>query len=438
MKQHTLTTIAVAVTAIFTILWPASMSAQRVEREMHDSAMHDVRRIYVNGDSDQRAPADSAESLLRLFYLDQYRQFHDPEAPHFMFMTNDANLAMGVGGKLFLRGWFDWNGSQDSHEFYPYNIAVPPDPTQKRELGGSLTQTRIFFTLLGRAKKLRYMAYIEAGFSANKFILRNAYVRLNDFTLGYTYSSFVDLDALVPTVDAQGPNGQVINKQILARYFHTFRSGWSVGGSVEIPKNHMTPVEGQTAACRSYLPDVSALGQYSWDGGHSHIRLSGMIRSLGYRDLLTQQNHNVLGWGAQLSGVVNIIRPLTLYFQGVVGQGIGSYQGDLALGNYDLVGDTESPGVMKAPLCMGLTAGVKYDFSTKFFACIGLGETQYYGRRYNNPTGYRYGLYGCANFFWRITPRFLAGIEYVTGKRKDFDGQHAGANRIDALLTFSF
>lgn len=411
---------------------PGSRSAQRSE------LLQATKLIYVNGQGQTPPAADSAQSLLQQFYEDQFRQFHDPEAPTFMFMTHDANLAMGIGGKVMMRGWFDWNGAQDGYEFFPYDIAIPKNPTERRSLGASASQSSVFMTLLGRNNSMRYMVYVQGGVKKNAFVLKKAYVKVNDFTVGLAPTTFEDGDALVPTVDAQGPNGQTGKSQMLARYLHEFKNGVSVGAGFEFPSSSQDAIEGQTEKCRDYLPDVAALLQYSWDGGDSHVRLSGILRNMAYRDLLTGKNHNVIGWGAQISGLANIGGPVTVYFSSVVGRGVGSYMGDLSEGNYDLVGVSNRPGKMEAPLSLGLTAGLQYNFSRRVFACVGFGETRYLQKHRLTDDQYKYGLYGAANLFWKITPRFTTGVEYVVGKRMNFDRAHGAGNRVDALLAFSF
>lgn len=428
---------AVALGAILALTFP-SVSAQSsssipTRSEERQQILDDTKVIYTGT---ERPAQDSVQSLLRQFYMDQFRQFHDPDAPTFMLMSSDAKVALGIGGKAMLRGWADWNGSQDSYEFFPYDISIPKNPTESRLLDASPSQSSVFLTLLGKTDKSHYMVYIQAGVKNKDFVLKKAYVSYNDFTLGLAGTTFADDDALVPTVDAQGPNGQVGKSQFLARYFHTFKNGVSVGAGVEVPSSSQSEIAGETAACRDFVPDVAALVQYGW--GDSHVRASGILRTMSYRNLLSSSNHNVVGWGAQLSGVIDIIRPLTLYFTGVVGKGVGSYQGDLSEGEYDLVGTSDRPGKMVAPWSMGLTAGVQYKFSRKVYACIALGEQRYYLKHRLNDDQYKYGLYGAANLFWKITPRFLTGIEYITGKRMNFDGSYAGANRIDAMLSYSF
>lgn len=405
-------------------------------REAHRNAIADnVKAVAVGGGQVQE---DSARQLIEIFYEDQYRQFHDPEAPHFMFMSKDANLALGIGGKVMLRGWFDWNGSQDSYEFFPYGISVPKNPSQRHGLGASMSQTSVMMTLLGRSKSVHYMIFVQAGVKNSSFVLKKAYLKLNDFTVGLTNSTFEDPDALAPTVDAQGSNGQVSKTQIVGRWFRTLRNGISAGAGIGFPSADMSPVEGESEACRQYIPDLAALVQYSWDGGVSHVRLSGLLCTMTYRNLLQKKNHNVVGWGAQLSGTLNIIRPLTLYFSVMGGRGCGSYQGDLSEGAYDLVAAERGTGRMIAPWSVAATAGVQYNFTDRIFACVSLGENRYFVKSPLDPAEYKYGLYGAVNLFWNITPRFLAGVEYIAGKRMNHDRRHAGANRIDAMVSYSF
>ncbi|MDE6378202.1 MAG: hypothetical protein K2K72_05600, partial [Duncaniella sp.] len=261
-------------------------------------------------------------------------------------------------------------------------------------------------------------------------------INYNDFTFGLAGTTFADGDALTPTVDAQGPNGQTSKTHILGRYFRTFSNGISVAGGIELPASAQASVPGVTTSCNDYIPDVAALIQYGW--GDSHLRASAIMRAMSYRDLLTSTNHNVIGWGAQLSGVIDIARPLTFYFTSVVGQGIGSYQGDLSQGQYDLVGVSDRPGKMVAPWSMGITAGLKYQFSPKLFSCISFGEQRYFLKHRLTDDQYKYGLYGAANLFWKISPRFLAGIEYLVGKRMNFDHAHGAQNRLDAMVSYSF
>ncbi len=413
------------------------------EKIQEQKLINQTKLIGINiPDSMLTVTQDSAYKLIERFYADQFRNFQDPRAPYFMFMGKNADLAMGIGGMVRIRGWFDWNGSVPANGFSPYLISIPKDPTTKRKLDATPAGTGIFLTLLAHKPWLGYlMAHIEGNFDGYNhvgFKLKKAYVTLNDVTIGYATSTFCDPAALAPTIDGAGANGKIDRTNVLIRYMHTFKNRWTVAGSFEFPKSYIDVVDAQTQKCNDYVPDIAALVQYQWDGGLSHIRLSGLMRVMAYRDLITSQNKNVIGWGAMASGMWKVFQPLTLYASFSIGQGQASYQGDLSIGNYDLIGDLDTPGKLYAPTSFGITAGVKYYFLPNLFACASFGDMHYTPQKHLNDSQYKEGLYGAINLFWDITPRIQVGAEYLMGKRNNFDGTHANANRVDALFQFSF
>ena len=80
------------------------------------------------GQGVSQVPVDSVRRLVDAFYYDQFRHFQDPAAPYFLFMSKDAQLAMGVGGCVRMRAYFDWGGAVNSSGFAPYLIDIKPDP----------------------------------------------------------------------------------------------------------------------------------------------------------------------------------------------------------------------------------------------------------------------------------------------------------------------
>ena len=393
--------------------------------------------------SGERNPSDSLERLLNMFYYDQFRHFQDPRAPYFMFMSKNGDLALGVGGQVKIRGYFDWNGSIPQVGFIPFDIPIPKDPTSMNALSASASGTGLFFTLLGNNKLLgNFMAYFQADFSGYQqrgFRIKKAYITVHNWTAGYTVTTFEDTQAEPSTVDGAGPNGINSRKNVLVRYIHNFKKNkFSIAGSVEFPSESITEDGVHTAACTPYIPDLAAFAQYQWDGGSSHLRLSGLLRTLTYRNLLTNQNHNITGWGLQLSTVINPTPSLTLFGILSTGQGHASYTTDLGNGDFDLIPVPGKEGKLYAPWAAGLVAGVQYYFTPKIFSNIAFSEQTYYPKRNPDDSYYKYGLYAVGNVFWDITPRFEVGLEYLHGKRKDFNGNSGSANRIMALLMVSF
>lgn len=436
--------------ACLTLVYGVSLCAQTVSgdsvklypEEVQRKKLIENTKVFYLGNRELTPSQDSVVARINQFYFDQFRHSQDPQSPYFMFMSKNAEMAMGLGGMVRMRGWFDWNGSIPANGFSPYAIPIPKNPADKRKLGGTPAGTSLFFTLLGHNSRFGdYMAYIECNFDGYNnvgFKLKHAYVTIGDWTAGYAPSTFSDPAAQPLTIDGAGPNGKISRTSILVRYMHTFKTNWTVAGSLELPSSKPATDDKYTANATDYVPDACVFGQYSWNRGLSHVRLSAMVRGINYRDLVSQRNRMVAGWGVQLSSMFKIIRPLTMYAVASFGQGHASYTGDLSGNSFDLVAKAGENGRLYAPSALALTWGAKYNFRPDLYACVALAQMRYLPRETPDNQQYKYGLYGAVNLFWEVTPRFHIGAEYLAGKRKNFDGSHANANRIDAMFMLSF
>lgn len=391
---------------------------------------------------DETAAKDSISRLLNMFYVDQFRHFQDPRAPYFLFLSKSGKVALGVGGLIRMRGYFDWNGSIPINGFSPYFIPIPKDPTSMRRLSATPAGTGLFMTLLGRSSFLgNFMGFIQADFSGYNnrgFKLKKAYFTAGDWTVGYTTTTFEDTKAKPATIDGSGPNGGNSRKNVLVRYSHSFKGNWNVGGSFEFPSSSIKSDGVYTKGCSDYVPDIAAFLQYQWGGGASHVRFSGLGRVLTYRDLVVGKNHNIIGWGAQLSSIINALPQFNLYGTVTIGKGHESYTTDLANDSFDLIEDPCQKGRLYAPTAVGYVFGAQYYFTKSIFANIALSEQRYYPKENPGDGQYKYGLYGAFNVFWDITPRFEVGMEYLAGKRMNFNGTHGCANRLTAMVMLSF
>lgn len=397
------------------------------------------QRILFVGDGES-ASDDSIARTVALFYFDQFRHFQDPIAPYFMLMSKDAKLAMGIGGSVRMRGWYDFAGSVPTNGFVPAMIPVPSDNDKRRRIGGTPGGTALFFKVIGRTAMGDITGYIQCDFSGDRnvtFTLKKAYAIIDDWTVGYAATTFSDPAAEAPTIDGAGQNGRSSHTSMLVRWMHDFNPRWSMAASVELPSNQVDADGIDTKKLDDYIPDFAAYGQLTFGNG-SHIRASALARFIPYRNLVAGSDHTIVGWGAQLSGVWYALPNVTLFGEFNTGKGYSSYMGDLSVGAFDLIADKGTPGRLYTPLAMGLNVGARYNFSSKVYAAVALGKVGYFPKDMPDPDDYRYGLYGAINLFYEPTPRLQAGIEYLRGSRHDFSGASASANRIDILFQFAF
>ncbi|MCX4334254.1 MAG: hypothetical protein OSJ55_05175 [Bacteroidales bacterium] len=425
------------------VLLPAAMQAQRntvsPEEANTDSLKADHKVSYFG--TGERPDSLQERRLIDLFYYDQFRHFNDPRAPYFLFMSRDADLAMGIGGVVRMRGWIDWGGVVNTGGFIPYMISVPADAVNRRKIGSTPSGTALYFRVLGRNVAVGdYQLYIEAnfnGYQARDFSLKKAYATINDWTLGYTNSTFSDPLAASPLVDGQGSPAEVRTTSVLLRWMHTWNSKWGAAASVEMPSSHIGANGETNKALNDWIPDIAAFVQYEW-GYNEHIRLSAILRTLSYRDLVKSSNVTVPGWGLQLSSVFRPCRPMTIYATVNAGKGYGSLSNDLLMGNFDLVDSPYRSGRMYTPWAVGWTGAVQCYLHQKVFVSCTVGQMRYMPAGTVDANTYKYGLYVAANIFWNLTPRIQAAAEFNWGRRENFSGEGNNARRVSLVAQFAF
>ena len=416
---------------------------QSLVDEQADSLMASHRIISLgDGKVTATAPDNPAvRERIYSFYYDQFRHAQDPEAPYFMFLSKDDKLLMGIGGTIRMRAWYDWGGSVPSSGFSPIQIPMTPDPAARKHLGTTPAGTCLFFRLAGQSSLLGYYsAYIEAnfnGWSGSDFHLKKAYVTVRDFTVGYAASTFSDPAAVPMYVDANGPSNKFSRTAVLVRYMPQIARHWYVGASVEAPETAVAADQVKTEKCTAYIPDFAALVQYEWARGQ-HLRLAGIVRSLPYRDLVAEKNHNLAGWGMQLSTVSHPCAPLTVYGTFNYGCGYAGLGGDLLVGSYDLISNPDQAGRLYAPRSLGWCLGVQYNIRRDLFVTLAGSQTRFLPQKQIDPSEYKYGLLGTFNIFWNPTPRLQFGAEIDLAKRQNFSREHRYARRFGLMGQITF
>lgn len=386
------------------------------------------------------ARQDSLRNLVLAFYYDQFRHSQDPEAPTFLFMSKSANMLMGIGGVVRMRGWYDWGGAMPGSAFMPYMIPIQENPANTRHLGTTPSGTALYFQMIGHSKLGTYRLYIEAnfnGYNGRDFHLKKAYATLGPWTVGYANSTFSDPTAMAPSVDAQGATNKLSRTDVLVRYMPQLSKHWTVAVSLENPSTQIDVSAGNTQVTSSWLPDAAAFVQYQW-GAAEHVRLAAIVRELGYRDLIAARNHNLAGWGVQLSSMAHPHPNVTTYVTANYGAGYGGLLNDLLAGNYDLVANPDKPGELYAPRSFGYSIGVQYNFSEKLYTSANFSQTRYLPQHTVAGDEYRYGWCADINLFWNVWSRLQVGAEVDLGMRMNMNGSHRYARRAGLMCQFSF
>lgn len=429
MKQHS--TFSLLLGCALTAL--SAGAARPIENP--DSFYVPERAVMVSGNR------DTGRDLVAVLYDKTDMHYSEPNAPRFLFLDREGKVALGIGGYLKGTVQYDFDGSiDDGASFITYDIPVPNDPAQRSGFYGNVNHSTIFLRLVGRSTKFGlYQMYVQTNFSGNGTTgygvkVKQAWASLGNVTMGLANSTFVDGSAGTPVIDDQGPGGEASCKNVLVRYVKTFGHGWRVAAGVEMPGASYT-VNTDVEKISQRVPDVPVNLQYAWGG--SHIRLTGMLRNLAYRDLVSEQNHIKTGWAVQLSGVQEIGRMVNIFYQGAYGRGYGHYVNDLSEGSFDLVYD-HTAGKMTAPKLCNFEVGARVDFTPNCFMSAAYSQARTFGLGYLGGDTFRYSQYLSVSGFYDIIEDLRIGVEYLHGNRKNYNHESGKANRIMAMLQYSF
>lgn len=392
-------------------------------------------------DTVERSAGARAAEIYDRNHSDGFKMSHRPLV---IVTTHDNRLSMAVGGSVSLRAGYDFEGVVGNTDFVPYDIPTTATWANRQKLFMSATTSRLFFKGIAHSRLLGdVVAYVETDFRGRNYGLhvRHAYVSFKGFLFGRTTSTFCDHEAGPNTIDYEGPNaynsGQ-FNEVI--RYSHTFGRHFSLAVAAETPSVEATYASEQTASQTQRIPDFVAYLQYGWGRyQRSHIRVSGLVRTMYYRDLVNADNRRAVGYGVQLSGNIAFARHFNICMNGIYGKGISPYFNDLEGRPLDLVPNPEKSGQMQMPTMWGWFASLQYNITPRIFISGGYSQVNVdYANGYSADEGYKRGGYVFANIFYSLTPNCRIALEYLYGIRRNQNGNQGHANRIQTMVQYNF
>lgn len=365
--------------------------------------------------------------------------YNDPTAPRFIFFDNDRRFIFGIGGYVQVSGIYDFNGVENYNDFITSTIA-PKHHQPGASYGISVGQSRLFFKLLGDTKLGRLVSYIEMEFDGpnNNPVLNQAFIQFKGFTLGQAWSTFCDMTAVPTTIDQEGPSSAVEIRQPQIRYTYHFNPQWQAALALEyaVP-DYTNQANDYTKTIRQRIPDIPLIVRYNAKDG-SHLQAGAILRNLYYKDNIADKDKRVTGWGVNLSGDLNLTKNTRFMFQGVYGKGLANYIQDISSLGYDLVPNANQNGRLKASDMWGMFAAIQQNWTPNLYSSL----IYSYARMENigalSKTDYKYAQYAGINLLWNFTEYGTTGIEYIFGRRNNFDKTYGNANRINMMVKYSF
>lgn len=361
--------------------------------------------------------------------------------PRFAIVGKDRQFYVGVGAQFLGEAVYDFGNNVGSNTLFTPSAFTPSAPGNGSGLGFGWQTSSIYANFVAMPGSDNQVGlFFKANFlgSNNSFNVYHFYAKYRGLTVGYTTSLFSDGAAEPMTIDFEGPNGYPYTTLFTAYWTQNFNKNWSGAIGVDAPATSLT-TNAYTSAVKARTPSIPLYVQYAWAGGNSHVRLSGIVRPMQYRDARHGRNHGLAGMGVQLSGMTAVAGPLSVQFNAAYGRGIGSYiQDDEGLG-LDAVA-VGNDGDMKMVKTLGVTGGLNCAITSRLSSNVVYSHvTNWLPDGADVADGkYKAGDYVAANLIYNVNKFVSAGVEYDYGLRKSVDGTKIHVNRIQAQIAVTF
>ncbi|MFI3239671.1 MAG: DcaP family trimeric outer membrane transporter [Bacteroidales bacterium] len=374
-------------------------------------------------------------------------EMHSSQEPLMHWNLSQKGYSFTFGGFINLRSSYDFNGSIDCADFIPSMIPSSTEEQIMKRTFMDASTSRLYFNALIETKQLGLInLFIESDFRGGSYgsytpRIRLAYMTFLGVTAGRAHTTFSDLSSMPYSVDFAGPNSCAFGFVTMLRYEHKFMEDrLKLAVALESPSVSAT-YNNNFNEVPQLTPDIPAYAQYNWGADNlNHIRVSGVYKAMSVKNKVTNDTDILSGWGTQLSGNIGLTPFMRVMFSGTYGEGISNYIVDLIGLGLDFMPNPDNPSEISLTPMYGYQLSTQININPKLWLSAG------YSYVNNQPAyddldhldNYKSGTYIFGNCFYSITSRLQIAGEYIYGSRKSQDLSTNSANRVVAMLQFTF
>jgi outer membrane murein-binding lipoprotein Lpp len=292
--------------------------------------------------------------------------------------------------------------------------------------------------------------YTQQATNSYNFRLRHAYLQLAGWTVGQTWSTFMDLDATPEVVDFNGPIGGTFIRQPQIRYTYATPNYGNFSAAIENSVSYvLDPTGSATKAGFSKSPDLIVRWDKAFTQGslslravsHEH-RVEGEMQINSTTNAMVNESRR--GYGVSLSGVYRMTDSDQLSFIATGGEGIGRYFNYIEGAGYNA--NTNQITMEKAA---GLVVGYQHKYSETLRLNLVYGGQRNFDNSYTDwarANGLDSGRFGVnrkvqqlhIGTIWNPVKYVDIGAEYIYGRRETLAGERGDMSRFNLMARYNF
>ena len=266
--------------------------------------------------------------------------------------------------------------------------------------------------------------------------LRMAYVVVGNVLAGQAWSTFADLSALLYTLDFEGGDALIGDRNPMFRYTGHINDNWTWAAAVEEAKGQVVNASGEAGEVRRATPEL--IGRIRWESGRSHVQLAGLANQLRWTFDDGSDAATTFKYGGNLTGLFVFGKGDTemVTFGVAGGEGLASWSPTTSAEPLDAV--LTPSGELETLPFLEYNAGFRHNWSPKLANTVTWAHDKVWLNDLQDDDTFSEGGAFHVNLLWTPYKSVLTGIEYIWGYWKSKDGRKGIADRIQVSLKWTF
>ncbi len=352
--------------------------------------------------------------------------------------THDGKMQLRILGSVRFSALYDLVEMPIKHTFNTYYIPTGDNNRKIPNYYNSLNQSRLGFEVTRKLENTNAFIRLETDFNGinGQFRIRHAYGQIGNLLVGQTWSLLSNVSAMPITVDGKAATGSVKLRTPQIRYRGKQKNGTSWAVALEYSQPELNPEEDDTLGLTTVqmIPDITA--RLARDGILGEVQLSGIVTTISTKDLNSNIS-NMFGFGASLSGTIDLTPEHQLLYQITGGKAISHYISTFSGTGMDAAFDPATNS-FRSLNSYGGYMSYAFDLNEYITACATFGAALQTNRDFQLDNAYRNSTSLSFDAFWEVIEGARIGLEYVHGQRWDKGGNTGHASRFWALFYYDF
>ncbi len=354
--------------------------------------------------------------------------------------TQVKKLSYDFSGFINLNTIFDFNGLDKYDDFTTSQIPINPSPYENSyRFHLTARQSRLNFSTIYESPWGKIKGFISGDFYNDNtgitsyFRLREAYIEFGNFLVGQTSTTFGNPNIVPITIDFEGPNSSPVLRNPMIKYTNKLGQGYSFSLAIEMRGTdiHSFP--------NSYVPFSTIpclVGNFNKKSSWGEITLTGMVDRTRYYDSDSSRKHT-FGYGGAISAIINTWKQNHFSIYLVAGNGVADFISDLSGSGYNGVPNLTT-NKLHMLSSMGGFVAYTHNWNKKLSSNIILSYIQLEDTKLLQNEDFKYSTYALANLFYNPFPKFVFGVEFISGGLYVQNNDNGNANRLQFLAQFNF